>query len=207
MELRDYLKVFNKGKLVIIFGTILFVVIAVILTLTGKPMYETDTIVTVDRTNVIDQSKANYYLYDEYYSIQSNGLFSNTVANLLQSPSVVEDIYTKAHVDLPAVRSTSQLTKLFTVKLLPPASFNVSDRSTDPDQSKSLLNSTIQELQDRTNDLNVVRNGSKFILTATTPVSVPIKPFWALNIALSILIGLFVTSFILLFRNYVSQDK
>ena len=206
MELRDYYNILKRSKTFIALGTLVIVALSIVFTILSKDSYDTTMAITVDKTDAVDQKQANYYLYDNYYSIQASGLFADTTAGLLQSPSIVQAIYDRAHISLPQVRNITQLTKIFTVRKTPPATLAVTIRSTNPDQSKSLLLAASSELQDRAQGLNQ-STSREFNVIATAPVSVKVAPFWALNIALAVLIGLFITKIIVLIQWYLTPSS
>ncbi len=206
MELRDYVTLFNKSRQFIILGTLLVVAVTVLYTYFAKTTYDTSVTITVDRSNLTDQKDAPYYLYDDYYALQSSGLFADTVINWMQSPGIVQDVYRRANVGVPSVRTVAQLGKLFTVKKAPPSTVTIIKRTFDPNEGQILLNAANAQLQDLASEANKARATDKFVLRSTAPVSAEVKPFWVLDIALSLIIGLLATTFVVLFRAYLKDN-
>lgn len=202
MELRDYITVFNRSKVFIILGTLIVVGVTALFTALNRTSYETTTTITVERSSSDLQSGAPYYTYDGYYNIQSSGFFADTIVNLMQSPSVVQSIFSRAHVDLPSVRTVSMLGKIFTVRKSPPATVSISYKSGDQDQAKTLLSAATIEMQQQAKELTS-ENGATFNIYATSPVSSAIIPFWALNMSLAVIVGIVLTTFISLFNHYL----
>ncbi|MFA6082093.1 MAG: hypothetical protein WC773_01580 [Patescibacteria group bacterium] len=207
MELIDYIKIFGRAKKLIIFGTLLVVLITALFIATGKTRYDTSLTLTIDRVSIIDQKTTPYYLYDGYYAQQAGGLFAQTVGNWMISPSVVKSIYANADVDLPDLRSSTQLGKLFTVKQFQPATVDITLRSTDSVQSEKLLNSANTVLQGLTDETNAAKTDEKYVLRASGPVSVKVQPFWALDITLAVVIGLVLTTFLAMLGTYLKKDS
>lgn len=207
MDLRQYLFVLQRGLGIIIGITLTFTLVVSAFIYFGAQEFDAVTSVTVDRQNSIAQKDANYYLYDNYYGQQSSGLLADTIINWMASPSVVKSIYTRAGVSLPEVRKISKLGKIFIVRKMPPATVNISVSSDNETRSQLLIQSAVTELKARSLELNKEGNSNRIELHATNVVSAVVKPFWALNLSITILTGLLLGLFVVLIRDILYQPK
>lgn len=206
MELRDYLHTIQRGLGLIVASTLLLVVVVSVVIYTSTTKFDSNVTLTIDRPNVIDQKSVGYYLYDDYYAIQSSGFLADTVINLLQSPSVVQAIYGRAAVPLPTVRNVSALSKIFTARKFPPATVSITIRTDNEAHNRQLLEAATAELQERAHDLSQ-NQATAISLHATTTASVVVKPFWSLDIVISTLIGLLLGTFIVFIREYIRPSS
>ncbi len=208
MELREYLAIFNRAKWVIIVGTIVVVVLTFLVIKLSKTQYDSTMTITVGYQRPVQQGNVGYFLYDDYYSMQSSGLFATTVASWMQSPNIVQAIYAQAGITLPKVRNASQLGKIFTVSQSQQSTTDtVTLRGPDKNQSEKLLSAASQVLEQQTNNLNNNQKNNQFILQITQPSSTKIEPFWSLDISIAIVLGLLVTTFGVMLNWYLTDHK
>ncbi len=207
MELRQYLVVLQRGFGIILSITAIFTIIVTAIIYFSPSKYDATTSITVDRPISIDQKNVNYYLYDNYYSQQSSGLLADTIINWTSSPSIVKAIYARAGVVLPEVRKVASLGKIFTVRKLPPATVSVTIRSDNESDGQVLLKATIAELKERSLDLSQVKGGDQIELHDSGVASAVVKPYWGLNLLISILTGLILGLFSVFIRENLRPSK
>src|SRR3989304_7622343 len=103
MELREYLRIIGKYQKVF-WATVIIVIMAAFLMTKYQPQsFLASTTLTVNKSSSLKQSQVDYYLFDNYYNVQSSGLFSQIVTSWFESPALVKEIYAKAGLDLPSV--------------------------------------------------------------------------------------------------------
>ena len=99
MELRDYFKIIGRYWK-IFWGLVIACVLATFIFTKIQPQtYLASTTLTVNKASVLRQSDIDYYLFDNYYNIQSSGLFSQIVASWFESPALVKEIYKRADIE------------------------------------------------------------------------------------------------------------
>ena len=205
MELRDYLKIIGKYK--IVFWTILILcgLSAMIWTKIQPTSYLASTTFTVNKSSALKQKDVNYYLYDNYYNVQSAGLFSQIVTTWFESPSLVTDVYNKAGITVPNV-SQKNLSKTFKAVRTEPATINVSISGTNKDDLTKLLNAAAVVLQEKTDDLN--KSGENiYDIAKFTPVVSNDSPNLALNTIIGLFAGLLLGIVIILGVEYFKDEK
>lgn len=152
MELRDYIRIIGKYFAVFIIITILGGLAAFAITKTQPKTYIASTTFTVNKSSSFKQADVPFYLFDNFYNVQSAALFSQIVATWFESPSLVQEIYQKAGVEVPNVPQ-KKLSKAFKAVREEPATINVSITGTDRDVIDRLINASAEVLQEKTNEL------------------------------------------------------
>lgn len=205
MELRDYIKIIGKNFWIFAIIVILSVGFAFGFTKTRQTTYTSSTTFTVNKGSMLKQSQANYYLYDNYYNVQSAALYSQIVQLWFESPALVTEIYQKAGLAVPNV-SQKDLGRTFKAARSEPAIINVSVSGADKDQLQLLMNSAYTVLQAKTNELGS-NDTSFYQLAKFDPVVTKDQPSLLLNTAIGLLAGLILGALIALAIEYFKEGK
>lgn len=206
MELREYIKIIRRyGKLfwaVVILAT----AFAFILTKIQPQTFLASTTLTVNKSGAIKQSQTDYYLFDNYYNIQSSGLYSQIIASWFESPAVVKEIYTKADVLLPPV-SQKKLSKIFKAVREEPATINVTLSGTNKNELDKLINSAADTMQDKTNEIGKSDKDNVYDIVKFTPVITETTPNLLLNTIIGLLSGIILGVILVLATAYLREEK
>src|SRR3990167_9592573 len=185
MELREYSKIIGKYKF-IFWGIVIVAVLGTIIFTKMQPQsFLASTALTVNKGSALKQSEVNYYLYDNYYNVQSSSLFSQIVTSWFGSPAVVKEIYTRAGIDLPNV-SQRALSKTFKAVRVEPATINVSLSGADKEKNEKLINAAAEVMQDMTNELGRSDRENVYDIVKFAPIISETSP----NLWLNTIIGL-----------------
>jgi len=185
MELREYIKIIFKHWKAFWLIVILATVGTYLFTKMQPQAYLASTTLTVNKSSVLKQSQVNYYLFDNYYNVQSSGLFSQIVTSWFESPAVVKEIYTEAGVTLPEV-SQGKLAKIFKAVRAEPATINVSYVGSDKVEAEKLVDAAADIMQEKTNEMGKSDRESVYDIVRFAPIVTDSTP----NILLSTIIGL-----------------
>ncbi len=200
VDFSEYLKIFRKSRGLVLGLSFCGLLLALLLTGSRPDFFETATTLTLNRTSTLDQREVDYYLFDNYYGIQSSGFLADTVVSWLASPPVVTEIYERAGLVVPKVNSPFKLGKLFKARKIIPATVQISLRDPDSEVSKKLVASAIEAIKARTETFNKAgeQTASRFQVFAEDPVTLKRQKPYLLN-GLSTLIVAFVVSILLVF--------
>lgn len=102
-----------------------------------KTSYEAVTTWTISKTQSLNQDNVGYYLYDQYYIALASEQYSDTVLSWAASPGIVESVYQKAGVHLPATKPT-KVGKLIKVTKRPPANLAMRFQASSADEAQRL---------------------------------------------------------------------
>lgn len=205
MELRDYFKIIGRHWVIFIIIVLLGGVSALYFTKKQGSTYTASTTFTVNKNSVLPQSKTSYYLYDNYYNVQSAGLFSQIVTTWFASPSLVKEVYQTAGVEVPNV-SQKSLSKTFKAVREEPATINVSISGSDSAELDKLINAASTVLQEKTNELG--KNQDSFYEIAKfTPIVSKNTPNIMLNTIIGLVAGAILGVMVALGIAYFKEEK
>jgi len=152
MELREYFKIIGKHWLAFVLSIIVLTLGTFIYLKTQPKTYLASTTLTVNKASAIKQSQVSYYIYDNYYNVQSSQLFSQIVTSWFSSPSVITEIYNKAGVTVPNI-AQSKLSKTIKALRQEPATINVSLVNANRDDAGKLIDAAALVMQEKTDEL------------------------------------------------------
>jgi len=205
VELREYLKIFQKHFWLILISIILIAAGAFIFVKRQKIAYEANGDLTV--VPKANEQLKNVYEYDGYYALQAATVFNTTVSAWLQSPNTVTEIYQKAGYEINQNTKSKALSKTIKTTLMP-QSFSLRFRLQDPDKEKvaKLAKSTVVIIQDRTNIFNQ-KAGSKlnYEISASEPVIIENRPPVTLYTVAGLFAGLVLGLFLSLLLEYFKK--
>lgn len=153
---------------------VLATLIAFVLSATAKPMYVTSLSIAVNR--VSKQTVTPYYEYDGYYAIQASDLFSQTLLSWFLTPSVLQEIYSRAGID-PRIQSLTELVGRFRARKF--AAQNIVVQFSDPDRTaaEKLAAAIADVVRERGTALDKTAEGSAtFDVVPAAPLVVETRP-------------------------------
>ncbi len=169
MELKEYFRIIGKYKVIFWITVIVLTLGAFVFTKTQPRSFLASTILTVNKASSLKQSQVNYYLYDNYYNVQSSSLFSMIVTSWYSSAAVVKEIYDKAGIPVPDI-SQKALAKTFRAGRVEPATINVSITGSDKEAITKLINASLDVVQAKTNELGRTDTENVYDMVTFPPI-------------------------------------
>ncbi len=195
MNLREFLEALKKHFWVLLALIIVLAAAGLIATWRLPQTYEAGSLATAVRTSTTSQSDVNYYLYDDYYSIQSGAFIADNIVSWLASAPSVVSIYESSNVPLPT-KNMKALGKIFEAKKLSATSNVVTYKTsnTNPDEGKKLIESANKFISQQVAEINNKQReqGSQFVLNFSDIAVVKAPKAYALNGFLGGLLGLLI---------------
>lgn len=192
MELKEYIIIFKKNfKLFLL--VVMLVVAAGIIFQTARPLtYK--TFLTLNITREGFQETENYK-YDEFYRLQADERFADTVVRWLESPRITMDIREKTGVSsnrkFKAKRLSSQMIEIVYI-------------TSNIKEAQDLADSAVEILNKETESLNKYqKNESWFKVLGSQPVIAENKFDWRKLIPISLLVGVFLGGWTVLIKHYL----
>jgi len=194
----------KKSWPLIIFWVALFIDIALLLTWRLPKTYDAGSTLTVSRNNTIKQENVDYYLYDNYYSIQSGAFLADNIVGWLASPPIVANIYKNASIDLPET-SYNALAKQFLAKKLSQSS-NVITYSLnwgEQEEAVKLVKVANEYIKQLVNDVNAGQKDTStyYTVSASEPVVIAVKKGYIINSLIAAVLALIISGFSLLYTS------
>lgn len=206
MELREYFRIIGKYKVIFWIAVVVLTLGAFAFTQMQPKSFLASTTITVNKSSTLKQSQVNYYLYDNYYNVQSSSLFSMIVTSWYDSPAGVKEIYTKAGIPLPDV-SQKALRKTFKAARVEPATIHVSLTGTNKEGIEKLINASFEVVQAKTNELGRTDAENVYDIVKFPPiVSETTANLW-LNTIIGLVAGLFLGAILALAVEYFKKES
>lgn len=200
MELKEYAKIFKANK------EIFWLVVAIIvLGSFGIFFLRGDAYTSSLTLNITRQGSQDTadYKFDDFYRLQADEKFSETVVQWLQSPRTVSEIYSRSGVDVRGM-TLRQLARTLKPEKLSSQIVSVSFSSINPESAQKISDSIFEVVSENTQNLNQEQNESAwFKIIAQEPVVVKDSFDPLIVLFASFFIGLFVSFWIVLFFHYI----
>ena len=205
MELREYFLIIGRYK-IIFWGVVILVLAGTILFTKLQPKsYLASTTITVNKASSLKQSQVNYYLFDNYYNVQSSGLFSQIITSWFSSPALVKEIYFKANISLPPI-SQKKLAKIFKAVRQEPATINVSVTNSNKEEAEKLISAAASVMQDKSNELGRSDRENVYDIVTFSPIVSDASANLWLNVIIGLISGILVGIVLTLGVDYFKRD-
>ncbi|MFA5961886.1 MAG: hypothetical protein WC848_04350 [Parcubacteria group bacterium] len=199
MELKEYFKII-KNNLRVFIGTavVLFAIVSGYL-ISRPASYATSLTLNVTRSGVQDTPD---YKYDDFYRLQADEKFAETVVEWLKSPRVEEDIYTEAGINT-ADYSLKRLTKSISADKLSSQLIAVSFSAPDEKISHKIASSVAKIVSQNVQNLNKDQNENTWFEVLSSDPVIRIEEASSL-VMLAIFCGsIFLAFWAVMFRHYL----
>lgn len=200
MELKEYLQIIKKNVKLFV-SIIVVVVLAFFAYFYLRPVfYSTSLTLNISRqgTQNTDQFK-----YDDFYRLQADEKFAETLVEWLKDPRIVTNIYAKAGVNSSGF-SIRQLQKSFTSQKMSSQVVNVNFSSLDRKTAEKISQAIAETISQSTEDLNKnQKEDTWFEIVAQDPVIVKYQPVFLSVFLGSLAIGIFLAFWIVLVKHYL----
>jgi len=205
MELRDYFKLIGKHLILVVIIIVLSGLGTFFLSKYQPKTFTSATTLIVNKKSALDQDKVTYYLFDNYYNVQSSGLFSQMVATWFESPALAKEIYEQAGLQVPDI-SQKALTKTFRAIREEPATIHLSTVGKNPVELEKLINAASAVIQQKINEMGKTDTSFYNIVTFST-ITTENKVNLPLNTIIGLIAGLMVGIIAALGTEYFKGGK
>ncbi len=203
MDLKDYLKILNQHKKIIVVLTLLIALAAFLFAYLQPVVYDTSIAFTINRTA---KQKTTDYQYDGYYAIQASNLFAQTIMSWLMTPAFVLEVYQQAGVE-PSIQSLDKLGSLLSSKKLSPQNVVVRFKEKDETVAKKIGAALIDKVEQKAKEINKTSEGdSLFEVVGYEPVIAPYKPDIKLVTVIGLVVGLMLSCFLVYLVWYFKKE-
>ncbi|MFA4817286.1 MAG: Wzz/FepE/Etk N-terminal domain-containing protein [Parcubacteria group bacterium] len=200
MELKEYLNILKTHIKAFILAVVL-VVIAGIAYLIFRPV-SFDTSLTLNITRSGTQATADYK-YDDFYRLQADEKFAETVVEWLKSPRTVSDIYASSDINASQF-SLGKMEKSLRSEKLSSQIVSVKFSADTPEKAKKISDSISKVIAKNIVSLNVNQKEENwFEVVAQDPVIAQSRlDFWVVILA-ALAIGIFMGLWAVLVIHYL----
>jgi capsular polysaccharide biosynthesis protein len=201
MELKEYFQII-KNNLWLFILTIIVVVMAVFAYFYLSPIsYSTSLTLNISRQGV---QNTDQFKYDDFYRLQADEKFVETIVEWLQDPRIVTNIYSTTGINTQNY-SLRQLEKSFIPEKLSSQMITVNFSAPDEKTAQKISGAIISVISKTNQDLNKdQKEDTWFEIVPQDPVILQYKPDFKLVLLGSVLGGIFLAFWVVMGKHYLS---
>jgi capsular polysaccharide biosynthesis protein len=204
MELREYYKILKTNVSVVVYTAIIAVIVAYAWSVRVSQAYNASLLLNVSRTET--QSTSDYR-YDQFYRLQADDKFSETIVEWLKSPGISQDIFTKAGINSDQ-KTMRDLSRSFQAEKLSSDLISVKYSVESNDDAAKIAPAISAIISDKTKSLNSdARDPNWFQIDTSNLIVLKNAQDLRLNLGIAALIGLFLGALLAFGRHYISDEE
>lgn len=192
MELKEYIKIFKKNYKIFFITLGLILIAGSVVNSVLKTSYKVEVDLNITRTGY--QKETTDYRYDEFYRLQADERFADTVVRWLGSAVVINDILKDSNSNfekIKAQRLSSQMIKV---------SFLVANKN----QAEKVTKAVDNVLNKKTAELNGEQNNPNWFKILTSyPIVKEYKITWLKLEVMLLLGGIFLGIWAVFIKHYL----
>jgi capsular polysaccharide biosynthesis protein len=202
MELREYYKILKINVSVIVYTIVIAVIVIYAWSVRTSQTYNASLLINISRSET--QSTADYR-YDQFYRLQADDKFAETVAEWLKSPGVSQDIFAKAGINSDQ-KTMRDLSKSFQAEKLSSNLIGVRYSTEASDEAAKIAPAIESILTDKTKSLNAAaKDPDWFQVNASNFIILKNIQDLRLNLGIAALAGLFLGILLAFGKHYISE--
>lgn len=203
MELKEYYKIIKSNISVVIYAILIAVVVVYAWSVKISQTYSASLLLNISRTET--QSTADYR-YDQFYRLQADEKFAETIVEWLKSPGVSRDIFDKAGI-ATSEKTMRRLAKSFQAEKLSSEIVSVKFSTQTEDEAKKIASAAASIVAEKTKNLNSeARDSNWFKVDMSNLVILKNTQDLRINLTIAALAGLFAGMLLAFGKHYVLQD-
>jgi len=202
MELREYYKILKANASVVVYAIVIAVVVAYAWSVRVSQAYNVSLLLNISRTG--SQSTSDYR-YDQFYRLQADDKFAETVVEWLKSPGVSQDIFAKAGVNSDQ-KTMRDLSKSFQAEKLSSNLVSVKYSIETNDEAAKIAPVIESILADHTKNLNsAAKDPNWFQIDMSNLIVLKNVQDLPLNLGIAGIAGLFLGALLAFGKHYISD--
>lgn len=208
MEFREFLQLLRK-EWVWLLGTIVVVVGGVFAWQSLQPI-RYDTVVSLHIAREFDtEQQPSEYRYGDFYRLQADEKFADTVVRWLLSPGIVLDILQGASGDVSQAIQYQDLSEQFQPKRLSSQFIEVRFTTRTSEEGKQIADSMriVLNREAKSLNLNTVHQDGWFVVVVDDPVTYQGMFNWKITGLFSVIVGILLGVWIVVGRRYLKDDE
>lgn len=206
MELSDFFRICRRESRIVLGIPLIALIVSLIVLARQPTKFETATTLTLTRSTSLNQAEVPFYLYDNYYAIQSSGFIADTVLAWFNSPAIMKEIYDRAEISTASLRP-KQLIRTFRARKIIPANVELVTSHSDQATGEALIRSATGSVTERIQELSKAgeKSGGGFTVFAEEPITTEANKPYRLVAVGSLLVGLLAGVMLALGKHYIKR--
>jgi capsular polysaccharide biosynthesis protein len=200
MELKEYLLIIRK-QMKLYMGVIVLFVLGVLGYFIFRPVtFDTSLFLNITR---VGNQVSEGYKYDDFYRLQADEKFTETIVEWLKSPRIAMDISSVAGRSVDGL-SLKQLTRIFQAEKMSSQIVSVKFSSADKKTAEKIAQAISDVLRKNTEKLNEdQREDTWFEIKADNPVIIENNPDLRIIFLAALAMGIFMGFWIVMLKHYL----
>jgi capsular polysaccharide biosynthesis protein len=206
MDLKKYLKIFRENIFLFVIIILVFMGIGV-----GYRFYKASLPTVYDVSLLINVTRGGIqetqdYRFDEFYRLQADEKFADTVVRWLSSPRIVTDIYNETGIVSGDV-SIKKLSKTFKAKRMSSQMIDVRFTAGNVRMAQDISESLVKSINQESKNLNQFQKEDNwFKIVGEEPVIKEQKTIFKEILIFFTALGVFFAIWIVLIKNYLTRE-
>jgi capsular polysaccharide biosynthesis protein len=203
MELRDYYKILKGNASLVATIALIFILVAYAWSIRESQKFSAQLLLNIGR---LDAQNTTDFHFDQFYQVQADEKFSQTIEGWLKYPGITAEIFDKAGINKDS-STLGQLAKSIGAERISPELVLVKYSTDNEDEAKKIADAIGRVIDEKTISLNGQAKDPYWFKVSSSDLIIA-KNIQDLKIILSLalLLGIIVGSFLALFKHYLSED-
>jgi len=202
MELKEYYKILKSNFSVLIYTAIIAIVVVYAWSVRQSQTYSTSLLLNIGQT---ETQVTTDYRYDQFYRLQADDKFAETIVSWLKSPGVAKNIFLKAGVNSDQ-KTMRNLSKSFQVEKLSSNIVSVRYSTENNDEAERIAPAITSVVFEKTKALNTdARDPNWFQVGASDLIILKNTQDLRINLGIAALAGLFLGVLLAFGKHYISE--
>ncbi len=203
MELRECYKILKSNMSVVIYTMIIAIVAVYAWSVRQSQTYSASLLLNIGQTET--QSTPDYR-YDQFYRLQADDKFAETIVEWLKSPGTAKNIFDKAGVSSDQ-KTMRNLSKSFQAEKLSSNLVGVRYSTEDNTEAEHIAPVIASVISEKTKAINAdARDPNWFQIAASDLIILKNTQDLRINLGIAALAGLFLGTLIAFGKHYISEE-
>ena len=204
MELREYYKILKSNISIVIYMVLVASVVAYAWSVRQSQTYSVSFLLDIGR--LASQNTADYR-YDQFYRLQADEKFAETIVEWLKSPGVAKEILDSAGVN-SGEKTIRQLGKTFRAEKLSSGLVGVYFKTQSEEEGRKVAAAAASFVSEKTKNMNSnTRDPDWFSVDMSNLVVAKNTQNLWVNIGIAILFGIFIGTLLAFGKHYISEER
>jgi len=208
MEFKDIIAIFRSHARAFVVTVLVCVALGVLFRFVQKDFVVSNLTLNVTRTGAEETTD---YQYHDFYRLQADERFADTVVRWLSSPRVVADIYSwisSDSQDAERLHMGDERFRAFKAERLSSQMIQVTYKASGTTEARAIARSLIKQVNEEIATLNKdQQEASWFVVVGDEPVTSDGKISLTVTIAIALALGIFLAFWVVLVRHYFSSVR
>jgi capsular polysaccharide biosynthesis protein len=202
MELREYYKIWRENISVVIYTIVIAAIAVYAWSMRVSQNYNASFLLDISRA---ENQPTSDYRYDQFYRLQADEKFAETIVEWLKTPGVAQDIFSRADIGTEQ-KTMRQLAKSFGAEKLSSLAIRVSFSTQTEEEAEKVAAAVSNVVSAKTENLNKeARDPNWFKVDMSNLVVLKNIQDLRINLAIAALAGLFIGTLLAFGKHYISE--